>query len=115
MSENLSAALQITLIGMSFVLAALALLAVVMAALVRLTADPPAPRPAEPVTTPAPAPAMSTKQRAVAVAVAVAQALEQPRPPASPRTARDRPAPLPASAWQATMRARNLKQREQRR
>lgn len=116
MNENLSAALQITLVGMTFVLAALAVLSLAMAALVRLTAEPPpetrtpAPLPAQPA---ARAPSLSRHAAAVAVAVAVARTLGQPQAAGTP-TARLVPPP-PTSPWQATMRARNLKQRERRR
>lgn len=108
MSENLSAALQISLVGMSFVLGALALLWLAMALLVRLTAERVAPAP-EHVTEPPTSGAL--KQRAAAAAVAVALA-RQPTNTAGPTNAR--PAPQ-VSPWQAVMRAQLLKQRERRR
>ncbi len=108
MSANLTAALQISVIGMSFVLAALVLLWLVIAVLVRLTAEPSAPPP-EPAAAP---PADATlRQRAAAIAVAVALATQPPS------AARPMPAKLAPqlSPWQAARRTQLLKQRERHR
>jgi Na+-transporting methylmalonyl-CoA/oxaloacetate decarboxylase gamma subunit len=109
MQDNLSAALQISLVGMSFVLAALALLWLVMAVLVRLAADPIVTRPEPSTEVPAP-PALARQAAAVAVVVALALRAAHPTPAPS-----DRPDPQVPSAWQAVMRAQLLKQRERRR
>jgi Na+-transporting methylmalonyl-CoA/oxaloacetate decarboxylase gamma subunit len=109
MAENLNAALQITLVGMTFVLAALGLLWVMMAVLVRVTAE------REPAETPAGvtagAPPRDVQRRAAAAAVALALARLAESHPALPPA---RPAPN-VSPWQAVMRARLMRQRERRR
>ena len=107
MSANLTAALQISLIGMGFVLAALTLLWLVLALLVRFTTEPVPPAPApEPDIAPDP----TLRQRAAAVAVAVALATQPP-------SARPTPAKLAPqlSPWQAARRTQLLKQRERHR
>ena len=115
MSANLAAALQITLIGMTFVIAALALLAAVIAVLVRLTAErePPESAPVE-METPGPAtPEPTTRARqAAAAAVAVALALAAEPHPARLGTAHPTAA---LSPWQAARRAQQLRQRERQR
>ena len=106
MSENLRLALQITLVGMSLVFAAIVLLWGLMAALVRVTAEPP---PADSgkigVGALAQPDDRELKRRAAVAAVAVASAHSQQRPAL----------PLPPTAnvspWQAVMRANHLKQR----
>lgn len=110
MSPNLAAALQISLIGMTFVLAALVLLWGVIALLVRVTADrlPPAPEPA-------PAPDLALRQRAAAVAVAVALAQQAAEPPSGPGTLPAARLAPPLSPWQAARRTQLLKQRERHR
>jgi Na+-transporting methylmalonyl-CoA/oxaloacetate decarboxylase gamma subunit len=111
MNENLNAALQITVVGMSFVLAVLALLWLVMVVLVRVTADPVTVEAAPALAAPsviAPA-SRAVRQRAAAVAVAVAIALARPIPPVS---AERRPQ---LSPWQAVRRVQLLNQRDQRR
>jgi Na+-transporting methylmalonyl-CoA/oxaloacetate decarboxylase gamma subunit len=115
MTENLSIALQMTVIGMGLVFGSILLLWGIMAVLVRVLPErEEASEEATPVPAPAarPAPvaedaARARKQRAAAVAVAVALALEA--------EARVLPFPAPAtatvSAWQAVMRGRQLKER----
>jgi Na+-transporting methylmalonyl-CoA/oxaloacetate decarboxylase gamma subunit len=100
MAENVTIALQITVIGMGLVFASILLLWGIMALLVRLTADR---EPAEPVTTGVPADL--TDLRAQAAAAAVATAL--PQSPA-PLTI---PQPELISPWQSVMRGRQLRQR----
>ncbi len=109
MIENLSVALQITVVGMSFVLAVLAWLWLIMAVLVRLTAEPVTTEAAPSVAAPAatvPA-ARVVRQRAAAVAVAIALARQARSVAVAPR-------PL-LSPWQAVRRAQLLNQRERRR
>jgi Na+-transporting methylmalonyl-CoA/oxaloacetate decarboxylase gamma subunit len=105
MTENLTNALLITVIGMGLVFAAIVLLWAVMAALVRATAER---RPAADAAAAAQAEAgaRETKRRAAIAAVAVALAREAAGPVAY--------APPPAagvSAWQSVMRGRQLKER----
>ena len=123
MSDNLTAALQISLVGMSFVLATLALLWQMMALLVRLTRDPAEPPAAAQPVPAAPLPAVRTgpaalagaqQPAALAAAAAVAVALASQQA-SQPDPAAARPVPQPASAWQAAMRAQLLKQRNSRR
>ncbi|MCC7358705.1 MAG: OadG family protein [Anaerolineales bacterium] len=115
MSANLAAALQISLIGMTFVIATLAGLAVVTAALVRLTAER-EPPPAAPAAVGAPNPATPEQpdraRRAAAAAVALARALA-----GEPPGARMGPAHIAAalSPWQAARRAQQLRQRDRQR
>jgi Na+-transporting methylmalonyl-CoA/oxaloacetate decarboxylase gamma subunit len=133
MSQTLAYALQITVIGMGLVFAAILLLWGLMALLVRLTADPvvepvrdelsasessessesPA-VPATPALSPAERPEREHEQRRRAAALAVAIALAQ-----HPQTAPRRPSPRPPSGslsgWQAVHRARQLKNRGPRR
>ncbi len=104
MIENLSVALQITVVGMSFVLAVLAWLWLIMAVLVRLTAEPVTTEAAPAATMPA---ARVVRQRAAAVAVAIALARQARSVAVAPR-------PL-LSPWQAVRRAQLLNQRERRR
>ena len=109
MPANLSAALQITVVGISFVLAALAVLALLMDVLVRLTAEQPAPAAAsEPAAGAIQPPVPNRRREAAAVAVAVALARQAHGRPAARLTP-------PSSPWQAAMRAQLLKQRERRR
>lgn len=107
MSENLMAALHITLVGASLVFGAIFLLWGMIAVLVRLTVDKSG---AEEMAThvEAEAPAHDLKQRAAAVAVAAALAEA-----AAGESPREFPLPPTAivSAWQAVMRAQRLKQR----
>jgi hypothetical protein len=119
MSEPLILALQVTGLGMSLVFAAILLLWLLMAALVRLTAEPASAEPAAGAELAAIAPgdapadaapgdgrARRRKAAALAVAVALAQANGvRPAPAVSaPPTAN-------VSPWQAAMRANQLKQR----
>lgn len=123
MAENLNIALQITVVGMGLVFAAIILLWGLMALLVRLTTDrPEAGRPeAEPAaeviqvieaTEATTTDEREFKRRAAAIGVSIALAAQQ-------ETQQDRPAPnqpgkfpLPAtalvSAWQAVMRANQI-------
>jgi Na+-transporting methylmalonyl-CoA/oxaloacetate decarboxylase gamma subunit len=101
MTPELSIALQITLIGMGLVFGAILLLWLVMALLMRLTAE----RPAEAER--AQAAELALKQRAAAAAVSFAMAQEtvdQPHEFPLPPTAT-------VSAWQAVMRTRMLNKR----
>lgn len=110
MGENLSIALQISLIGMGLVFSAIVVLWGLMALLVRVTSDrtsEPVELIADPVTAPAAADDESSRrQRAAAAAVAYALAHQASR-------ARRPRFPLPAtalvSAWQAVNRAGNLR------
>ena len=104
MPPNLYIALQITAIGMGLVFGALVLFWGLMAAIVRLTADPapaPAPAPAVPAE-----PALRAQAAALAVAVALAEAETTSAPP-PPFV----PPPAGVSVWQAVMRANQLNQR----
>lgn len=114
MAENLMLALQITLVGMSIVFAAIILLGVVMAALVRLTSDK-APAVEETAadgidiaTAPAALPELNRKRRAAAaaVAIALAQQADSSEPHAFPL-----PPTSLVSAWQGVMRTRILNKR----
>lgn len=110
MFGNLGLALQITVIGMGIVFAAIVLLWGIIALLVRATTDAPSTEPEE---TPAAAvslPADSQlRRRAAAVAVAVAMAQEgQPKTDFSPLP------PHPISPWQAMLRGRQIEQLERR-
>ncbi|MBP7692735.1 MAG: OadG family protein [Anaerolineales bacterium] len=111
MPPNLIIALQITAIGMGLVFGALVLFWGLMAAIVRLTADPaPAPDPAPAAADPAAAvpvePALRAQAAALAVAVALAEA-EMTSAPTPPFV----PPPTGVSVWQAVMRANQLNQR----
>jgi Na+-transporting methylmalonyl-CoA/oxaloacetate decarboxylase gamma subunit len=106
MSESLLIALQITALGMGLVFVAIVLLWGLMAALVRLFADPPTS--AQPAETDADAGDQADRKRQAA-AVAVAVALRQQQTTASyvfplPPTAQ-------VSAWQSVTRGRQLKQK----
>jgi len=114
MSENLMLALQITLVGMGIVFAAIILLGLVMSLLVRLAAD----KPQAAVNEDGPAAAaeeasaaemeLARKRRAAAaaVAIAMAQQADHSQPHAYPLP----PTPL-ISAWQAVKRTRILNKR----
>ncbi|MBM4425296.1 MAG: sodium pump decarboxylase subunit gamma [Chloroflexi bacterium] len=109
MSSSLALSLQITLVGMSLVFAAIILLWGLMSTLMRLTADRPQSSAAEPAE---PTDSRELKRRAAVAAVAVALAVSrQSRPPPQ--------SPLPPTAhvspWQSVMRANQLKQRGPRR
>lgn len=97
MNENVIIALQMTLVGMGLVFAALMVLGGMMALLVRATAE-----------TEAPLTHQAQKEKAAAVAVAVALAREA-------SLAEPHPFPLPptafVSAWQAVMRTNSLDKR----
>jgi sodium pump decarboxylase gamma subunit len=113
MLENLSLAVQITVVGMGLVFAAIMLLWIVMDGLVRLARDRHAsasPGESE-LPAPAPAPERELMRQAAAIAVAVAlarQAEAQIR--AFPISQPDA-----VTAWQAVTRARQLIQRGGRR
>jgi Na+-transporting methylmalonyl-CoA/oxaloacetate decarboxylase gamma subunit len=102
MVENLSTALGITVVGMTLVFAGILLLWGLMVLLVKITAEEPK---SQPVTDEA---EQERKRQAASVAAAVALAMNQQK---------DVPHvfPLPptaiVSAWQAVMRAKQLKQR----
>jgi Na+-transporting methylmalonyl-CoA/oxaloacetate decarboxylase gamma subunit len=105
MAENLSAALLIMAIGMAVVFAAIILLWGMMAALVRLTADPvtvaPQIEPAGASTDPG-----QLRRQAAAVAVAVAR-----QQAARSIETQSIPAAAAVSPWQAVMRGRQFRQR----
>ncbi len=105
MSENLIIALQITLVGMGLVFAAILLLWGIMALLVRLTARSVE---AEAEQKRATLTELERKQRAAAaaVAVALAQVAEASEPHEFPL-----PPTALVSAWQAVMRTRILNKR----
>jgi Na+-transporting methylmalonyl-CoA/oxaloacetate decarboxylase gamma subunit len=105
MSENLIIALQITLVGMGLVFAAILLLWGIMALLVRLTARSVE---AEAEQERAALTELERKQRAAAaaVAVALAQVAEASEPHEFPL-----PPTALVSAWQAVMRTRILNKR----
>ncbi|MDW8327035.1 MAG: OadG family protein [Anaerolineales bacterium] len=110
MPPSLSIALQITVIGMSLVFGAIVLLWGLMALLVRLAADRPAPA-AAPVGSDR---RRELKQRAAAAAVAAALAVQaQKRAEETAFQPREFPLPPTAivSAWQAVRRAQLLNQR----
>jgi Na+-transporting methylmalonyl-CoA/oxaloacetate decarboxylase gamma subunit len=113
MLENVLLAIQITLVGMGLVFAAILLLWIVMAGLVHLARD--RQSPAEPgsseLPVPAPAPGRELMRQAAAIAVAVALAHQAEGqvgafPIADTNT---------VTAWQAVTRARQLSQRGARR
>ena len=99
MADNLSIALTVSVIGMSVVVGVILLLWIVMAVLVRLTAERAAPEVG--------ADDRALKQRAAVAAVAVALAREADV--AAPAFAL--PSTALVSPWQAVMRANQLKQR----
>ena len=112
MPENLSLGIQITLVGMGLVFAAILLLWAVMAALVWLARDrqPPAvdAEPAHPGPAAAPPePDRMLKRKAAAIAVAVALA-RQAEAEAHTFTVSQ---PEAMGAWQTVTRARQLNQR----
>lgn len=108
MSQDLSYALQITVIGMGLVFAAILVLWGLMALLVRLTPDGAAPAEAEPATQATESDINDDqRRRAAAIAVSVALARQRQLPASS-----DSP---PTSAWQAVHRARQLHQKGTRR
>lgn len=112
MSSELSLTLQITAIGMSLVFGAIVLLWGLMALLVRLTAERPAPA-AAPDSSRTP---LELKRRAAAAAVAAALAVEaQRQAEGAAFQPRESPFPLPpaasVSAWQAVRRAHLLNRR----
>ncbi|MEP7355963.1 MAG: OadG family transporter subunit [Anaerolineales bacterium] len=100
MTEALATALQITLIGMSVVMGVIVLLWLLMALLVRLAADRPAPA-AEPPE------GAALRQRAAAAAVAVVLAGQTEAGAPGPWV----PPTAAVSPWQAALRANQLKQR----
>jgi Na+-transporting methylmalonyl-CoA/oxaloacetate decarboxylase gamma subunit len=117
MTESLSLALQISLIGMGLVFGAILLLWGIMSLLIRFTAER-APEqvpaePLEPVVEEAEPERMVVRRSAAAVAVAAALALEsvEARPANAPR----RPSTAAVSAWQTVMRGNQIKQRRPRR
>jgi Na+-transporting methylmalonyl-CoA/oxaloacetate decarboxylase gamma subunit len=117
MSENLILALQLTLVGMGVVFAAIILLGAVMAILVRLAADKPETAedlaPAELISAAQEAEALAQvelarrrRAAAAAVAVALAQQTDSTEPHEFPLP----PAAI-VTAWQAVMRTRILNKR----
>lgn len=112
--NNLSIALFITVVGMGLVFGGILILWLVMSLLVRFTADAEdadAPAEAGLQTAEVPAPAAATSENARrAAAAAVAVALATQRRPLTRTTASST-----ISAWQSVTRARQLKQRGQRR
>jgi Na+-transporting methylmalonyl-CoA/oxaloacetate decarboxylase gamma subunit len=110
MPENLVAALQITLIGMSLVFGAILLLWGVMAVLVRLAAD--KPEAEETFDASKYLKGFDDLQRRAAIAaVAVALAQAQAAVGADRVSAHPPPPTAIVSAWQAVRRAQQLKQR----
>ncbi len=111
MFENLGLALQITVVGMGIVFAAIVLLWGIIALLVRATADAPSTESVEtPVATVSPLANSQLRQRAAAIAVAVAMAQEGQRP----KTDFSPLPPHPISPWQATLRGRQIEQMDRR-
>lgn len=113
MFGNLDLALQITVIGMGIVFAAIVLLWGIIALLVKATADASLAEPAEtPVAVGLPVTAKQLRQRATAVAVAVTVALaleeQQLKTDFSPLP------PHPISPWQAMLRGKQREQLERR-
>lgn len=102
----LSPALQITLVGMALVFAAILALWLLMAVLVRITAPrrEPAPSPEPQPRTPDPEADLAAQAAAAAVAVALASQVPPPAHFPLPPTAL-------VSAWQAVRRAAQLNQR----
>lgn len=104
MIDNLTTALEITVVGMSLVFGTIILLWLVMLALMRLTADRPEPQTG--------ADEREIKRRAAVAAVAAALAREQHE---------DQPHPFPlpptaiVTAWQAVQRGNLLSQKGPRR
>jgi Na+-transporting methylmalonyl-CoA/oxaloacetate decarboxylase gamma subunit len=120
MTESLSLALQISLIGMGLVFGAILLLWGIMTLLIRVTAEraieqEPA-EPAEPVRAhegaieEAEPERKATRLSAAAVAVAAALALESEAARPASRAPR-RPPTAAVSAWQTVMRGNQIKQR----
>jgi Na+-transporting methylmalonyl-CoA/oxaloacetate decarboxylase gamma subunit len=108
MAENLADSLEITLIGMSLVFAAILLLWGVMSLLVRLTAEEEKTS-EEPVASPD---EMEIKRRAAvaAVMVALAREMDTQQPHAFPL-----PPTAMVSAWQSVQRSRQLSEKGPRR
>lgn len=103
MTQSMTTALLILVIGMGFVFASIVLLWGVMAAIVRLTADRAHPEP-EPEPEAGPEAGLRIKAAAAAVAVARQRAAGTIQARALPPTAF-------VSAWQAVMRGRQFRQR----
>lgn len=125
MSTEMTIALQITLIGMGLVFGAILLLWALMAALVRITADPLVETARWAVSddsitksasvraglVPAPSPGDQALRRHVALAaIAVALAQQRPGAPATPGSTTI-PSTAHVSTWQAVTRSQQLKQR----
>lgn len=112
MADNLVDALQITLVGMTLVFGAIALLWLTMSLLVRFTAEDAEAAEAAPDDVPAALDEHERKRRAVIAAVAVALARDaadvEPREFPLPPTAE-------VSPWQAVQRGRLLAQKGPRR
>jgi Na+-transporting methylmalonyl-CoA/oxaloacetate decarboxylase gamma subunit len=104
-TSPLSQAIFITVTGMGLVFVLLGLLWGLMALIVRMTAERPAPASASPATIP-PDREQETdrRRRAAAAAVAVALALQQPGDESVPQS-------MPISPWQATLRGNALSRR----
>ncbi len=109
MFENLGVALQITVVGMGLVFAAILVLWGLIALLVRVTATVAAPEPeAAPLTTVSP-PLSLQRRRAAAIAVALALAQRaQPKTKISPLTSQ------PIHPWQAVLRSGQMERWERR-
>jgi Na+-transporting methylmalonyl-CoA/oxaloacetate decarboxylase gamma subunit len=103
MSPNLLIAIQITVVGMALVFAAIILLWGLMALLVRVL--PATPEPTTVEVAASAEEAASTKRRAAIAAVAVAMALAKESKPAVQMAL---PPTATVSAWQAAMRANRL-------
>ncbi len=111
MFENLELALQITVVGMGIVFAAIVLLWGIIALLVRATTDAPSTEREETIATAvSPLANSQLRQRAAAIAVAVAMAQEGQRP----KTDFSPLPPHPISPWQAMLRSRQIEQLERR-
>lgn len=106
MSPNLLIAIQITVVGMALVFAAIVLLWGLMAVLVRVTTEKPKPEPVE--VAEVAQPLTNAKRRAAIAAVVVALQLEKE---SKFTTQMVLPPTATVSAWQAAMRANRLKLR----
>lgn len=106
MNPNLSIAIQITVVGMGLVFAAIILLWGLMALLVKVLPEESAPQSLE--VAPDSEGAANAKRRAAVAAVAVAMALAKESKPAVQMAL---PPTATVSAWQAAMRTNRLKLR----
>lgn len=110
MLESLGVALQITVIGMGLVFAAIVVLWGLIALLAKATAGMAAPEPeAAPLPSVSPAPLSVLRRRAAAIAVALALAQQaQPKAKISPLASQ------PIHPWQAVLRSGQMERWERR-